>query len=352
MGNERTILDNKGTLTKQRKHYASTKCKCEDKDALREIFNTAILYYDLVRRQIRTLSSNGTFAHIKFNPWLQKRTFNANGNAKQNMLENSVDETVPAQLGDNLSQYLSQMSGRRHQTLASEAAGKELEAWYSDATFYVHKKFNKILQSKSENLFDKPEQDRNRSMIGRTQTIKGNVKNFQVFKQATGMNASLAAKWFKPILQTMDEFQINTPARQAAFIAQTGHETLGFRRTEEFASGAAYDTGNKAIELGNTPEADRDGQRYKGRGLLQITGRYNYKLCGVALGLDLINHPELLLEAAPAARSAGWYWEYKKLNRWADKGDFVGLTRRINTALLHLDDRYSRWIRAKNALTA
>ncbi|AIU28392.1 hypothetical protein LV28_19085 [Pandoraea pnomenusa] len=172
----------------------------------------------------------------------------------------------------------------------------------------------------------------------------------QTFQRATGVSASLAARWALPVSAAMAEFGIDTPERQAAFLAQIGHESDGFNTAEEYASGAAYDTGPKVISLGNTPEADGDGQRYKGRGLIQVTGHRNYVLCGMALELDLLEHPELLLEPVNAARSAGWYWRNAGCNALADRGDFLQITRVINGATNGWEDRTSRWARAKNAL--
>ena len=106
----------------------------------------------------------------------------------------------------------------------------------------------------------------------------------------------------------------------------------------------------KARALGNTPAADGDGQRYKGRGLIQITGRSNYAACGKALGVDLLSNPSQLETPALAARSAGWFWASNKLNRYADNGDFIGLTRRINGGTNGLADRMALWERAKAVL--
>src|SRR3990167_10770471 len=108
--------------------------------------------------------------------------------------------------------------------------------------------------------------------------------------------------------RAMEEFKINTPARQAAFLAQIAHESAELRYVRELASGEAYDTGRLAERLGNTPEDDDDGERYKGRGLIQITGTRNYRACGEALGLDLLAKPELLEQPGLAARSAAWFW--------------------------------------------
>ena len=151
----------------------------------------------------------------------------------------------------------------------------------------------------------------------------------------------------EPLNEALREFNISTPARQAAFIAQIAHESGEFKYVRELASGAAYDTGRLAYRLGNTPQADGDGQKYKGRGLIQITGRSNYIACGKALELDLINSPELLEQPINAARSAAWFWSVHGLNELADAGDFVGITKRINGGTNGLDDRKAYWARAK-----
>ena len=151
----------------------------------------------------------------------------------------------------------------------------------------------------------------------------------------------------EPLNQAMREFNISTPARQAAFVAQIAHESGEFKYVRELASGAAYDTGRLAANLGNTLQADGDGQRYKGRGLIQITGRSNYRQCGLALGLDLLNNPELLELPINAARSAAWFWSAHGLNQIADAGDFKRITKVINGGYNGLADRQSYWARAK-----
>lgn len=151
----------------------------------------------------------------------------------------------------------------------------------------------------------------------------------------------------EPLNEALREFNISTPARQAAFIAQIAHESGEFKYVRELASGAAYDTGRLAARLGNSPQADGDGQKYKGRGLIQITGRSNYIACSKALGLDLINKPELLEQPINAARSAAWFWSVHGLNELADAGDFITITKRINGGTNGLADRKSYWARAK-----
>lgn len=151
-----------------------------------------------------------------------------------------------------------------------------------------------------------------------------------------------------PLSDAMDEFGIDTPARQAAFIAQIGHESGSLRYVEEIASGAAYE-GRK--DLGNTQPGD--GRRFKGRGLIQITGRANYAACSAALLGDrdvLLNDPARLCEPGLAARSAAWFWRSRNLNDLADRGDFERITRRINGGLNGYKDRVAIWHRALDVM--
>lgn len=149
-------------------------------------------------------------------------------------------------------------------------------------------------------------------------------------------------KFLEPLNKTMERFEINTPLRQAAFIAQIAHESGSFQYVREIASGKAYE-GRK--DLGNTIEGD--GIKFKGRGLIQITGRANYDSLSKAFGVDFISNPSLLEGAEFAAMSAGWFWNTKKLNSLADKGDFITITKRINGGVNGLKDRISFYDRAK-----
>lgn len=159
---------------------------------------------------------------------------------------------------------------------------------------------------------------------------------------------------FLPHLQVyLQRYDIATPQRIAAFLGQVMHESAEFRYVRELGSDAylaKYDTGRLAQQLGNTPEADGDGQRYRGRGLIQITGRDNYARCGRALQLDLLTFADLLEEPEHAVQSACWFWWANDLNRLADAGDYRAITRRINGGFNGLAERVDYWQRARRTL--
>ena len=151
--------------------------------------------------------------------------------------------------------------------------------------------------------------------------------------------------FLQPLNDAMDEFGIDTPQRQAAFLAQIAHESGELRYVRELASGKAYE-GRSG--LGNVVAGD--GVRFKGRGLIQITGRANYASCGSALELDLLATPELLETPENACRSAAWYWKAHGLNELADAGNFHKITLRINGGLNGYEDRLKYWELAKEAV--
>lgn len=151
----------------------------------------------------------------------------------------------------------------------------------------------------------------------------------------------LIDRFLDPLNSTLEEFEINTPQRIRMFLAQIGHESGQLRYRRELASGSAYE-GRK--DLGNTSPGD--GVRYKGRGLIQITGKSNYALASLALGLPLLEKPELLEEDSNACRSAGWFWYKSNCNALADMGYFEKVTRRINGGLNGYSDRFKLYQRA------
>jgi len=149
----------------------------------------------------------------------------------------------------------------------------------------------------------------------------------------------------QPLSQAMQEHGINTPERQRAFLAQLAHESGSFRYKEEIASGAAYE-GRK--DLGNTQPGD--GERYKGRGLIQLTGRANYRAVGNAIGIDLENHPEKVMDPNVSAKVAAHFWQSRGLNELADQGNFREITRRINGGYNGYEDRLAYYERAQSAI--
>ena len=156
--------------------------------------------------------------------------------------------------------------------------------------------------------------------------------------------ASLAG----PLAQVLANRHIDTPLRQAHFLAQIGHESGELRFRSELASGEAYE-GRR--DLGNTQSGD--GPRYKGRGLIQLTGRANYAEYGRALGRAqaLLEHPEQVADDfALAIDVAAWFWARRDLNALADRDDLLTITRRINGGTNGLDDRRRLLVRAKALL--
>lgn len=169
-------------------------------------------------------------------------------------------------------------------------------------------------------------------------------------------NAGSKAGVFVPGLNvTMGKFAIITRLRMAAFLAQIGHESGQLQYVRELGNDkylSKYDTGRLAQRLGNTPAADGDGQLYRGRGLIQVTGRFNYEACSEALFGDsrLLNTPELLEHPVYASMSAGWFWQKEGLNSLADKGDILAITKRINGGTNGLEDRMTIYKRALEVL--
>lgn len=164
----------------------------------------------------------------------------------------------------------------------------------------------------------------------------------KVYREATILRLG---EWLPLLNQTMLRYEINTPIRIQMFLAQVGHESGQLRYVEELASGKAYEG---RVDLGNVSPGD--GVKYKGRGLIQITGRNNYALVSLALDQDFLDNPELLSTEQYAALSAGWFWSNNNLNTYCDKDDFRGLTKRINGGYNGWEDRLKLYNRAKEVI--
>jgi putative chitinase len=152
-------------------------------------------------------------------------------------------------------------------------------------------------------------------------------------------------KYHDPLNNAMREFEIDTPLRISAFIAQIAHETLSLKYDEEIASGKAYE-GRE--DLGNIYPGD--GKRYKGRSLIHLTGRANYEKYGRILSVNLEANPKRAKEPHISARIAGLYWDRNGLNQLADQERFEDITLRINGGYNGLSDRKEYYERAKSVL--
>lgn len=193
--------------------------------------------------------------------------------------------------------------------------------------------------------------------------------------QELGASWRDAATYWGPLNATAERYEINTPRRVACWLGQLAHESQGFKRVVESLNYSAarllvvfpkYFDAALAEEyarnpariasrvyggrMGNGSEATRDGWHFRGRGLIQITGRENYQRCGDALGVDLIKRQSLLEQPMYAALSAGWFWDRAKLNDRADRMDIAGITRAINGGTNGAEDRIQLTAKALRAL--
>jgi putative chitinase len=161
----------------------------------------------------------------------------------------------------------------------------------------------------------------------------------ETITSAIGCQSARAAVWAGPLTDAMERYEINTPERQAAFLAQIAVESGRLLYVREIWGPTKWQVKYEGhVGLGNTVKGD--GRRFCGRGLIQVTGRTNYDRCGKALGLDLLNAPELLELPQHAAMSAAWFWKSNGLNELADEGEIDKITRRINgPGMLGADDR-------------
>jgi putative chitinase len=142
----------------------------------------------------------------------------------------------------------------------------------------------------------------------------------------------------------VERFKIDTPLRQQHFLAQCAHESDHFQTTREYASGRAYE-GRR--DLGNTQKGD--GERFRGRGLIQLTGRFNYEAASKALGEPYVDDPPLVEKFPAAAIVSGWFWHKNEINKHADRDDIRAVTKVVNGGYNGLDSRQAA---LKNAKTA
>jgi putative chitinase len=183
-------------------------------------------------------------------------------------------------------------------------------------------------------------------------------------------------KWLGPLEEAFAKYDISTPQRQASFIGQCSHESGNFRILEENLHYSAsrlmavwpsrfpsLDVANQYANnpeklankiysgrMGNSDEESGEGYAYRGRGLIQMTGKESYANCGSGLGMDLLSNPDLLSDPKYAALSAGWFWNKKGLNSLADAQDYETMTKRINGGLIGLDDRKAKIAKALSVL--
>jgi len=186
-------------------------------------------------------------------------------------------------------------------------------------------------------------------------------------------------QWHKALSQLLPDYEINTPQRIAAFVAQCAHESGGFMVLKENLNYKAASLrklfskyfpndelaqqyaskpnkqeaiANKiyASRMGNGPEESGDGYKFCGRGLIQLTGRDNYTFFAGSLDISVEDASEYLQTFEGAAQSACWFWETNNLNQWADKGDIVTLTKRINGGTIGLEDRIKHYEHALHVL--
>ncbi|AQA23211.1 chitinase class I family protein [Rhodococcus sp. MTM3W5.2] len=160
-----------------------------------------------------------------------------------------------------------------------------------------------------------------------------------------GMPAEKIAEYVAPLNAAMERGGIDNPVRQAAFIAQLAVESDSFRTFEEYASGRAYEG---RADLGNTQAGD--GERYKGRGAIQITGRHNYESLSQFTGIDFVAHPELVEAPENAFTTAVWYWQSRDLNQVADSAGIVRVSELVNGGHHALERRVADFQRGLDVL--
>ena len=191
-------------------------------------------------------------------------------------------------------------------------------------------------------------------------------------KEAFDLADGTAEKYITALNAAMTEFEINTPARRAMFLAQCCHESGHFRAVSENLNYKAESLARVfpkyfkdvdpndyakqpekianrvyASRMGNGDEESGDGYRFRGRGLIQLTGKSNYTACSEDLEVDLLENPDYLTTPEGAARSAAWFWNANDLNKYADADDIVGCTKRVNGGTIGLEERTELYNEAK-----
>jgi len=188
----------------------------------------------------------------------------------------------------------------------------------------------------------------------------------------------IGEQWVDALNETFDKFDISTPARQASFIGQCSHECCNFKTLSENLNYKAetlmklwktrfptieianeYARNPKKIankvyanRMGNRDESSGDGYRFRGRGCIQLTGHANYFHAGQACGEDFVMNPDLVATPRYAAMTAGWFWNTHNLNQYADKTDYLMMTKKINGGTIGLDDRIKHINHALEVLIA
>lgn len=170
-----------------------------------------------------------------------------------------------------------------------------------------------------------------------------------ILARCTHARLDRAERFAEPLTTAMEEFDISTPARQAAFLANVGHESGGLKwLVELWGPTIAQQRYEGRRDLGNVQPGD--GFKFRGRGLLQTTGRANYAVLSGHLGIDYLQDPDRLAQPVDASRSAGYFWQSNNLNKFADVGDFLSVVKRINGGYNGLSERQMFWTDAKQAL--
>jgi putative chitinase len=186
----------------------------------------------------------------------------------------------------------------------------------------------------------------------------------------------IEGKWFEPLQETFEKYQINTPQRQACFIGQCMHESGGFKFLKENLNYSAkalmatwpsrFPDADTAEKFERQPEKiankvysgrmgnseDGDGAKFIGRGLIQLTGKDNYTAFGEAIGEDLVANPQLVEQPRYAALSAGWFFNKRNLNALADIMDIETMSKRINGGSIGMADRIAKINKVLDLLTS